>query len=57
MLVDEKWLERHQGQYADWHPRIEIVRPGSKQTFTIKSKDAENAVIKTMRENKKKGGK
>ena len=54
MLVSEKWIEKHRHDLDDWVPKIEITRPGSKDTFSIKSKEAEREVIKVMRENRKK---
>jgi len=55
MLVSKKWIEKHRHDLDDWVPKIEISRPnGSKDTFTIKSKEVEDAVIKIMRENRKK---
>ncbi len=48
-LVDPKWIDKHKGQYADWHPTIEITRPGSRQTITIKSEKAEKAAIQSMK--------
>lgn len=57
LLVSDKWIEKHSHDLDGWVPKIEIIRPGSKQTFTIKSKEAEREVIKIMREtNKKKRG-
>ena len=52
-LISEDWLRKHAGQYADWHPTISISRPGSKQTITIKSREAEKKVVKIMREQKR----
>jgi len=37
-------------------PTIEVIRPGSKQTITIKSAEAEREVIKIMREDRKRKG-
>ncbi len=54
MLVSDEWIRQHQHDLDDWVPKIEIIRPGSKQTITIKSKEAEREVIKIMRENRKK---
>lgn len=56
MLVDYEWIREHQHDLDGWVPRIEILRPGSRHTFTIKSKDAMKEVVKVMRENRKKGG-
>lgn len=53
-LIDQKWIEKHRGEYADWHPTIEIIRPGSKLTITIKSKNDENRVIKMLKADKRK---
>jgi hypothetical protein len=55
MLVSNEWIREHQHDLDGWVPRIEITRPGSKQTFTIKSEEAEREVVKVMRENRKKG--
>ena len=56
MLVSDEWIEKHKHDLDDWVPRIELIRPGSKQTITIKSKKAELEAVKIMRENKKKRG-
>jgi len=54
-LCGWEWLNKHRGQYDDFVPRIEIIRPGSKQTIIVKSREAERAVVRILRENKKKG--
>jgi len=36
-----------------YHPKIELIRPGSKQTFTIKDKKSEKEIIKIMKEGRK----
>ena len=57
MLVSNKWIEEHKHDLDGWTPKIELIRPGSKQTISIKNREAEREVVKIMRENKKKGGK
>ncbi len=54
MLVTDEWLKKHEHDLDGWVPKIEITRPGSKDTFNIKSKEAEREVIQVMRENRKK---
>ena len=56
MLVSDEWIEKHRHDLDGWVPTIEISRPGSKQTITIKNKEAEREVVKILRENRKKGG-
>lgn len=48
------WIRQHQHNLDGWTPTIEISRPGYRQTFTVRSKEAMNEVVKTMRENKRK---
>ena len=57
MLVSDEWIEKHKHDLDDWVPKIEISRPGSRQTITIKNKEAEREVIKIMRENKRENKK
>lgn len=52
-LCGWKWQEEHKNDHADWEPRIEISRPGSKQTFAIKSKAAEKEVVKAIKDSRK----
>jgi len=54
MLVPNDWIEKHRHDLDGWHPTIEIVRPGGKQTITIKSQEAEDAAIKAMKGGKRK---
>jgi len=57
MLVSTEWIREHAHDLDDFTPRIEIIRPGSKQTIIVKSREAEREVVRILRENKKKGGK
>ena len=53
-LIPDSWIEKHKHDLDGWEPKIELVRPGSKQTFIIKNKEAEKEVIEIMRESKRK---
>lgn len=53
-LVSDDWIGKHQHDLDGWFPRIEIIRPGSKQNFTIRSKEAMNEVVKVIREDRRK---
>ena len=55
MLVNDKWIKAHEHNLDGFVPKVIIIRPGSKQTFTIKNSKAEQEVIKIMRENRKRG--
>ncbi len=46
------WYEKHKGQYRDWKPTIEVIRPGSRMKATIKSKEGEKAIINDLRRRK-----
>jgi len=50
MLVSRDWLEKHRHDLDNWHPTIELSRPGSKQTIVIRDKNAEKEVIKILKE-------
>ena len=57
LLVDKEWIDKHNHDLDNWTPKIELIRPGSKQTITIKNKESMTEVVKIMRENRKKGDK
>lgn len=50
MLIPDEWIEKHRHDLDGWYPTIEIITPTSKQTIIIKSKEAERAVIKILKE-------
>ena len=54
MLVSPDWIKEHEHDLDGWVPKIEIIRPGFKQTITIRSKKAMAEVVKVIRENKRK---
>lgn len=51
-LCGSEWLKEHAHDLDNWHPTIEIIRPGSKQTFTIKDPKIMNEVVKLLRSQK-----
>jgi len=51
-----EWVRQHEHDLDGWTPSIEIVRPGSKQTFNIKSREAMNQVVRIMRANRRERG-
>jgi len=53
-LCGYDWINEHQHDLDGWVPMIELVRPGNKQTFNIKSDVAMREVVKVIREGKKK---
>lgn len=50
MLVPNEWIREHAYDLDGWTPTIEIIRPGSKQTITVKSEEAEREVARILRE-------
>jgi len=47
-----QWIYQHLHDYDNWTPTIEITRPGSKQTITIRDREAIAEVIKVIQSGK-----
>ena len=48
ILPGVPWLERHEHDYDDWKPEIELSRPGFKTTFTLKDPKTMREIAKTV---------
>ena len=51
-LCGWRWFRQHRNDLDGWTPKIEIIRPGLKQTITIKNDKALKEVVKVIRQDK-----